>query len=67
MLQVITQQNFETNMSCIETIKKNFGLRVGYSDHTESNQCAVVAASMGASIFEKHFTLDKNEWTRSQS
>ena len=50
---------FETNMSCIETIKKNFGLRVGYSDHTESNQCAVVAASMGASIFEKHFTLDK--------
>ena len=50
----------ETNMSCINTLQQAFGLRVGYSDHTESSQCAVIAASMGASIFEKHFTLDKN-------
>ena len=50
----------ESNLACIETLKKRFGLRVGYSDHTESNKCAVIAASKGASIFEKHFTLNKD-------
>jgi len=50
----------ESNISCIDTLSKSFSLRVGYSDHTESSQCAVIAASMGASIFEKHFTLDKD-------
>jgi N,N'-diacetyllegionaminate synthase len=50
----------ETNMLCINTLRESFGLRVGYSDHTESSKCAVIAASMGANIFEKHFTLDKS-------
>lgn len=49
----------ESNMSCIDTIRNEFNLRVGYSDHTETNLCAIIALSKGATIFEKHFTLDK--------
>lgn len=49
----------ETNMLCIKTMKEKFNLRVGYSDHTESDLCSIIALSLGASVFEKHFTLDK--------
>ena len=49
----------ETNMLCIKTMKEKFNLRVGYSDHTESDLCSTIALSLGASVFEKHFTLDK--------
>ncbi len=50
----------ETNMSCIKTLKEKFNLRIGYSDHTETNYCSIIAATLGASIFEKHFTLSKS-------
>jgi N-acetylneuraminate synthase/N,N'-diacetyllegionaminate synthase len=44
----------------VKTLRDAFpGLLVGFSDHTESNQSAVVARALGATVFEKHFTLDK--------
>ena len=50
----------ELNLSAIHTIEENFGVRVGYSDHSEGIIASIVACSFGASIIEKHFTLDRN-------
>ena len=38
------------------TIKNNFGVKVGYSDHTLGIEAAVIAVSLGAKIIEKHLT-----------
>ena len=38
---------------------EQFGLPVGLSDHTHGWECDVAAAVLGASVIEKHFTLDK--------
>ena len=49
----------EANLLSIKKFHDDLELRVGYSDHTIGDFCAVVAVSIGASIIEKHFTLDK--------
>jgi sialic acid synthase SpsE len=41
-------------------MKQTFGVEVGYSDHTPGIEVAIAAATMGAAVIEKHFTLDKN-------
>lgn len=48
------------NMNVINTLKKNFSLPIGYSDHSIGNEAAVISIAMGARIIEKHFTIDKN-------
>lgn len=48
------------NLRAIGTLKKEFGLPTGYSDHTLTPSTALAAASLGADLFERHFTLDKN-------
>lgn len=48
------------NMNAMLTLKENFGLEVGYSDHTQGIEIPIMAVAMGAKIIEKHFTLDKN-------
>lgn len=48
------------NLRVITTLKNAFQLPVGYSDHSVGYEAAVLSASLGATIIEKHFTLDKN-------
>jgi len=49
----------EMNLRCLEKIRSKFKVPVGLSDHTMDNLSAVVAASMGAVLIEKHFTIDR--------
>jgi len=48
------------NLKAMLALKERFGLPVGYSDHAVGIEVAVAAVAMGASIIEKHFTLDRN-------
>ena len=50
----------DVNLRAIEEIKKNFGCRIGYSDHTLGNNVSIGAVSMGAKVIEKHITTNKN-------
>ena len=48
------------NLKCIQSMKKKFGYDVGFSDHSIGSGAAIASLAMGATIVEKHFTLDKN-------
>ena len=50
----------DVNLKAMDTLRTAFGLDVGYSDHTEGIEVAIAAVARGATIIEKHFTLDKN-------
>ena len=50
----------DINLKAMSTIKKEFNVQVGYSDHTVGIEVALAAVSLGAEIIEKHITLDKN-------
>jgi N,N'-diacetyllegionaminate synthase len=50
----------EVNLRAMQSIKSAFGVAVGYSDHTQGIEVAIAAVVMGATVIEKHFTLNRN-------
>lgn len=46
------------NLRAMQTIAETFGHRIGYSDHSLGSLASVVAVGLGATVIEKHFTLD---------
>ena len=50
----------DVNLNAMLTMQKEFSIGVGYSDHTLGIEVDIAAVTMGASIIEKHFTLDKS-------
>ncbi len=50
----------DVNLLAMVTIKNAFpGVSIGYSDHTVGAEVSIAAVAMGATVIEKHFTLDK--------
>jgi len=50
----------EANLKMIKRFSKDFGVKVGLSDHTIGNLVPVLSIAMGAKVIEKHFILDRN-------
>jgi sialic acid synthase SpsE len=50
----------DVNLKAMISMKQAFGVEVGYSDHTAGFEVAIAAVALGATVVEKHFTLDRN-------
>jgi N,N'-diacetyllegionaminate synthase len=49
----------DVNLRAMQSIRDAFGVRVGYSDHTQGIEISIAAVALGATIIEKHFTADR--------
>lgn len=50
----------DVNLKAMDTLREEFGVEVGYSDHTKGIEVPIAAVALGATVIEKHFTLDRN-------
>ena len=50
----------DVDLKAMDSLKREFNLEVGYSDHTKGIEVPIAAVALGASVIEKHFTLDCN-------
>ncbi len=49
----------DVNLRAMETLRKRYSVKVGYSDHTQGIEVPIAAVALGAEVIEKHFTLDR--------
>lgn len=49
----------DANLRAMETLRREFGLPMGFSDHSQGWELPLAAVAMGAAIIEKHITLDR--------
>ena len=54
-------QSSDVHLARLAMLRSLFGVRVGYSDHTVGVNVAIASAALGATVIEKHFTLDKSD------
>ena len=57
----------DLNLRVITTLQKRYDLEVGYSGHEVSVSPSIVAATLGARVIERHFTVDRSLWGTDQS
>jgi N,N'-diacetyllegionaminate synthase len=50
----------DVNLKAMDALRDEFGVEVGYSDHTKGIEVPIAAVALGATVIEKHFTLDRN-------
>lgn len=50
----------DVNLRAMQTMRDAFGVETGYSDHTKGIMVPIAAAALGATVIEKHFTLDRD-------
>ena len=49
----------DVNLRAMDDLRRLLGVEVGYSDHTKGIEVPIAAVALGATVIEKHFTLDK--------
>lgn len=50
----------DVNLKAMGSLRDEFGVEVGYSDHTKGIEVPIAAVALGATVIEKHFTLNRN-------